>query len=149
MQAFTLLLFFLTAPVAAYADASTQFDPRPAHPWNQLYGALFGAAPADNNVMLRAPARRDESDARLAGEDYRRLLAALDAFLTKHAENLLTAPVKRALLQSALWATFDEVSDPRGQRRRLQPDGRRLVRRRPELLEVKVPLHGPKPAPGG
>lgn len=43
----------------------------------------------------------------LSGESHRRALQCLDEFLRTHAERLVAAPLKHAILQHDLWAVFD------------------------------------------
>ena len=114
MKVLVPLLLSLAVLAEAHAGDVTLFDADPAHPWNRLYAALYGETSASQPREPRTAAKWDEPDERLAGKEYTDLLAELDAFLGKHAERLSTSPPRRALLQSALWATFDQVSDPRG-----------------------------------
>ena len=114
MRSLTLSLLFASVFLVSRADAATLFDPNPSHPWNRLYAALFSETPADQYRGPQARVDWAKPDPRLSGPEYDSLLAALDKFLGSHAEKLVVSPVKRALLQSALWATFDQVSDPRG-----------------------------------
>ena len=105
MKRVALSLLFVSAFLAGRAGAENLFDRNPAHPWNRLYEAMQGD-PLQNPF---APGRREVFPTE---EKYDALLAALDAFTNSRAENLSADPVKRALLQSRLWATFDQASDP-------------------------------------
>jgi len=88
------------------------FDPRPDHPWNRLHRALFVRTGADGRESAH------EVDPLIWGNTRHPLdepargrgLAALDAFLAGHAERLVEAPIKRAMLQRDLWAVFDHLA---------------------------------------
>jgi hypothetical protein len=84
------------------------YDASPKHPWNQLAAALH----TDMPVAFEPPGKYEERV--LTGKPYADALSALDDFLAHHAEKKIVDPVKRAILQSDLWATFDQVSDATG-----------------------------------
>lgn len=113
MKILVLILSGLAMINSAQAAEVTLFDASPAHPWNRLYAALFSEASATLQEA-RTQAQWDAPDERLTSRQFTELLTELDGFLSKHAETLSSSPPRRALLQSALWATFDQVSDPRG-----------------------------------
>lgn len=104
MKALALSLLCVSAFLGGRAGAETLFDQNPAHPWNRLYAAMRGDPPAQNPFTRREVFPSDER--------YDELIQALDAFLKSHAEKLITAPAKRAVFQSRVWATFDQASDP-------------------------------------
>src|SRR5258707_15511940 len=114
MKALALLVACTTAAAASWAGESTLFDPNPSHPWNRLNAALFTDAPPDLRLGGRSLAQWEQPDPLLSGPYYDDLLATLDEFLTSQADRQITVPTKRAILQSAVWAIFDQVSDTRG-----------------------------------
>jgi hypothetical protein len=130
MKILVPILSGLAMITAARAADVTLFAASPAHPWNRLYAALFSDA-APRIPQPRTEAQWAQANERLAGDDYTELLTALDGFLEKHAETLSNSPPHRALLQSTLWATFDQVSDPRGIQR---PARHEIARRCAEII---------------
>jgi len=107
MRRLVFALWGVLAFLAVRADAATLFDTNPAHPWNRLYDALQGTPPSSPD---RFPSQQRESfpdDAKLS-----EVIAALETFLKNHAEKLIRGTVQRAILQSLVWATFDQASDP-------------------------------------
>jgi len=100
-------LLCLAPLCASAAETTTLFDADPAHVWNRLYVALHAKAPFTGSQLSSIPEESFPADTA-----YARLLAVLDEFLEFHAEKQVAPPVKRAILQSAVWATFDQASDP-------------------------------------
>ena len=82
-----LVTCLLVAPNLCGREVAV-FNGDPQHPWNRLYAAMDTGARADDE-----------------------LLVALDDFIAADAQKLLAAPIERALLQSAVWATFDRFAD--------------------------------------
>jgi hypothetical protein len=90
-------------PVAIY-------DENPSHIWNRLYAALriredsrgnrYGEDSLDPMLWQQSTHLLTQPSDRLA-------LHSLDEFLQTHAETLIQDPLKRAMLQSDLWAVFD------------------------------------------
>ena len=92
------------------SETWTLYDPDPNHIWNRLYRALYRRESrdgleygydeldpllwAETKYLLRDPANRQA-------------LTVLDEFLSKHAEQAISDPLKRAILQRDLWAIFD------------------------------------------
>lgn len=103
-----LLISTLLASASVRSQEAAVFDASPKHSWNRLYAAL-GA----NSLIARDRAPGSE-EAALTGKSYESLLSALDEFLRAHAEKAIDTPVKRAILQRAVWATFDRVSNAAG-----------------------------------
>jgi hypothetical protein len=101
-----LLICTVVASASAHSLEVAVFDASPRHAWNRLYAAL-----GENALAAREPSQESDETA-LIGKSYESLLSALDDFLMAHAEKAIDTPVKRAILQSAVWATFDRVSDP-------------------------------------
>ena len=90
------------------SPASSQdniFDPDPAHPWNKLFAALHSDRPPDPRI---------DAIMNVSGDEYDTVLKQLDAFIATKAHKSVASPVKRAILQSSLWALFDQVSDANG-----------------------------------
>ena len=123
MKALALSLLCVSAFLAGRAGAATVFDENPAHPWNRLYAAMQGDPPAQDPFTRREV---------LPGEEkYDELIKALDAFIQTHAEKLPATPAKRAVLQSRVWATFDQASDPTASE---QPRRDQVARRCAEII---------------
>jgi hypothetical protein len=108
MKSPALLLGCVIVMAAVHAETSALYDANPEHPWNRLSAALHTDAPLDF-----APPGEYEARA-LTGEPYEKAVKALDDFLKHHSETSIKSPIKRAILQSELWATFDQVSDATG-----------------------------------
>lgn len=109
MKVLASLLVCALSSSTVLAEDSVIYDANPSHPWNLLSAALH----SDSPVRFESPA---DFEARLlTGEGYAGALKALDDFVAHHGEKLTRDPVKRALLQSELWATFDHVSDGTGE----------------------------------
>jgi len=108
MKSPALLIASMIIASNAHGRETALFDANPEHPWNRLSAALHSDAPPEFNVSGEYETRL------LTGEVYRNTLNALDDFLGQHAEKAIKTPVKRAILQSELWATFDQVSDATG-----------------------------------
>ena len=108
MRLFPLLILVFAA-AAVHADEGI-FDPDPQHPWNRLDAALS----TDEPVPDFSAVNWDEQFQRWAftSPRYERALSELDAFVARKHDRLIRDPLKRALLQSKLWAVFDTVSDP-------------------------------------
>ncbi len=108
MKILSLLVVCLLGASAA-RSADLLFDPDPSHTWNVLFAALH-AEPA------QLPSPDDPARVRaffsVSGNEYDTVIGQLDTFLSSNAHKAITSPVKRAILQSALWALFDQVSDP-------------------------------------
>jgi hypothetical protein len=119
---------FICLSVASFARAgdAPMYDADPAHSWNRLSAALHSDAP------LKFEQRGEFEGRLLSGESYDATLKALDDFVTQHREKLIADPVKRALLQSDLWATFDQLSDATGEQ---QPARREIARRCAVVIE--------------
>jgi hypothetical protein len=93
----------------------THYDSDPAHLWNRLHGALlvrtnaagkrFGQDELDPLLWL-------DSKYLLVGKRHKYILSVLDEFLSSNGEKLVTAPLKRAILQRDLWAIFDWLANP-------------------------------------
>src|SRR5688500_655861 len=113
MRTSTALFVPLLVLVATLAHADENiFDPDPQHPWNRLDAALSTDEPVPNFEAVDW----NKSFQRWAftGPRYERAVSELDAFVKRRRDRLIRDPLKRALLQSKLWAIFDTVSDPTG-----------------------------------
>jgi hypothetical protein len=106
----SLLVCILSASTVL-AEDSAIYDADPAHPWNRLSAALYSNAP------LRFEKPDGSATGLRTGDIYDTTLNALDDFVAHNRENLIKDPVKRAVLQNELWATFDQVSDATGEHR--------------------------------
>jgi hypothetical protein len=97
----------------------TIFDTSQDHPWNRLHAALFVRTAPDGQHF-----GADEVDPLLwanttfllQGDSYTNGISEMDGFLANNSARLIQDPVKRAVLQSELWAIFDWAAAP-GQRR--------------------------------
>jgi hypothetical protein len=125
MKALALSLLFVSAFLAGRAHAEILFDEDSAHAWNRLYAAMQAEAPTPSSF---SPNRREVFP---DDQKYDELIRALDSFIRSHAEKLISAPAKRAVLQSLLWATFDQASDPLAAE---QPRREQVARRCAEIM---------------
>jgi len=108
MKSPALLIASMIIASNAHCRETTLYDANAEHPWNRLSAALHSDAPPGFNPPGEYETRL------LTGESYQNTLHALDEFLVQHAEKAIKTPVKRAILQSDLWATFDQVADATG-----------------------------------
>ncbi len=86
------------------------YHPDPDHLWNRVFrqfyrrvalnGAEYGSVELD-------PLLWQDTTYLLDGTSYQQAIQVLDEFLSAHAENLIRAPLKRAMFQRDLWAVFD------------------------------------------
>src|SRR5438105_890349 len=93
----------------------TLYDSNPNHPWNRLHAALFARVAPDGHIFgldQIDPLLWPESTHLLAGASYVQAIAALDEFLSTSADKLIQDPLRRAVLQSDLWAIFDWTTGP-------------------------------------
>lgn len=89
---------------------SAIYDSNPTHLWNQLNETLFSRTAPDGKKF-----GLDELDILywfrttnlLFAPSHEKAIAVLDEFTNTHGENLIRAPLKRALLQHDLWELFD------------------------------------------
>lgn len=125
MKTLAWLLFCVLSSSTVLAEDSVIYDPNPAHPWNRLSAALHSDAP------LRFENPDDYAARALAGPSYDDARRILEDFVRQHREKLITDPVRHALLQGELWATFDQVSDATG---RNQPARREIAHRCATLI---------------
>src|SRR5271166_1581167 len=92
------------------AGTVTIYDPDPSHIWNRLHATFFVREDLPETALL--PDALDppfwyHTTYLLTQPSHRNALRVLDEFLQTHADNLIHDPVKRAILQRALWAVFD------------------------------------------
>src|SRR5271157_2167169 len=86
------------------------YDPNPAHLWNRLHSVLFVREDLPSTSVVPDsldPPLWDHTTYLLTKPSHGRVLRVLDEFLQSHGERLIQDPVKRAVLQRDLWATFD------------------------------------------
>jgi hypothetical protein len=117
------------------------YDENPSHIWNRLYAALrvredsqgdrYGEDSLDPMLWQQSTHLLTQPSNGLA-------LRVLDEFLHAHAETLLQDPLKRAMLQSDLWAVFDwsveEYSEATGQSAGYSNEKRELQIRLADVL---------------
>jgi hypothetical protein len=85
------------------------FDADRNHAWNRLRDALFTRKLDDGATYQREelePPFQMTSKFLLEGPSHATAIALLDAFLSRHEENLIQTPLKRAVFQRDLWAVF-------------------------------------------
>jgi hypothetical protein len=118
------------------------YDENPSHIWNRLYAALrvredsqgdrYGEDSLDPMLWQQSTHLLTQPSNGLA-------LRVLDEFLQTHAETLLQDPLKRAMLQSDLWAVFDwsveEYSEATGQSAGYSNEKRELQIRLADVLK--------------
>jgi len=86
------------------------YDPDPDHLWNRVFRQLYRRVAANGEEY-----GSDELDPLLWLDttylldrvSHQQAIQILDEFLSKHAENLIRDPLKRAMFQRDLWAVFD------------------------------------------
>jgi hypothetical protein len=111
---FAIVLLFNCAK-ASEPDANTVYDSDPNHLWNRLNETLFARSASASNAPSAQDYGLDEPDILywnltkhlLTEPSHRQALAVLDEFINTHGEKLISAPLKRALLQRDLWELFD------------------------------------------
>ena len=95
----------------------TLFASDPQHPWNRLHRLLYSRTTHDGNVYDREslePLFLPESKFLTDGLSFQEAIALLDRFLKERADERVTEPLKRAIMQRDLWAVFSTtVSDAR------------------------------------
>jgi hypothetical protein len=97
------------AASAAPRPQETVFDRNPQHPWNRLFHLLYSRTTRDGMVYDQEslePLFVPESKFLTSGPSHEQALALLDEFLKARADERITHPVKRAVLQRDLWAVF-------------------------------------------
>src|SRR5689334_16819650 len=130
MKSIALLIACTIIASSVHCGETWLYDANPEHPWNKLSGALHSDAP----LGVEQPGAYESRV--LAGESYEHALKALDDFLTQHGEKAIRDPVKRAILQNDLWATFDQVSDATGG----EQEARKQVARRCAAIIKRLAL---------
>jgi hypothetical protein len=88
----------------------TIYDLNSTHLWNRLHSVLFIRTdiPSTGRVPdALDPPLWNSTKYLLAKPSHERVLKILDEFLQTHGENLISNPIKRAILQRDLWAVFD------------------------------------------
>ena len=109
------LILLLSLVAQAAQTGSVAYDPDPQHLWNRLNTTLFLRTAHDGK-----PYGLDRLDILfwrqtkhlLSEPSHQPALAALDEFIEKRGEQLVTEPLKRALLQRDLWELFDWSAMP-------------------------------------
>jgi hypothetical protein len=103
------------------------YDPDPNHIWNRLYRSLYLRSARDGQEYgydELDPLFWDNTKYLFSGPANQHAINFLDEFLGKHAERLISDPLKRAMLQRDLWAIFDWTAQgdysPSPARRRLE-----------------------------
>ncbi len=92
------------------AASVTLYDSDPNHLWNRLDCALFARQAAGEPVV-----GLDEVDPYLwantwhllIGPSHQRAVELLDEFLSRHGGQMISDPLKQAVLQNDLWSVFD------------------------------------------
>ncbi len=119
MRPVTALILLALVPIALWAagvspqtpSASVAiYDENPSHIWNRLYAALRVREDSRGNRYGEDsldPMLWQQSNHLLTQPSDGLALHVLDEFLQTHAETLIQDPLKRAMLQSDLWAVFD------------------------------------------
>ena len=112
------------------------YDADPEHPWNRVFRQLYRRVAADGREYgwdELDPLLWFDTDYLLEGDSHRQVLNVLDEFLSSHAENRVTDPLKRAMFQRDLWAVFDwsaSQTEPHpAERRALQIRLAQIIRR--------------------
>jgi hypothetical protein len=134
MRPATVFALLALVPIALWAAGAASrspqaqgisvavYDGNPAYVWNRLYAALRVREDSRGNRYGEDsldPMLWQQSNYLLLQPSHGLALRVLDEFLKTHAETLIHDPLKRAMLQSDLWAVFDwsvrEDSEATGQ----------------------------------
>jgi hypothetical protein len=86
------------------------YDKDPNHLWNRLFRALYGRTAINGQEYGRNeldPLLWQETRYLINGPFHELALGTLGEFLSTSGEQLITDPVRRAMLQRDLWAVFD------------------------------------------
>lgn len=86
------------------------YHPDPQHLWNRLFRQLFQRYSQDGTEYGQDtldPLLWPETTYLLDGPSHKQAIQVLDEFLSTREEDLITDPLKRAMLQRDLWAVFD------------------------------------------
>ena len=95
---------------ATVPEAWTLYDANPNHIWNRLYRTFYRREGQDGHEYgydELDPLLWVETKYLLNDPPNRQALTVLDEFLSKHGEQEISDPLKRAILQRDLWAIFD------------------------------------------
>jgi len=90
------------------------YDGQPNHIWNRVYRQFFVRIATDGKEYGAEeidPLLWRETKYLISGPSHESATKVLDEFLSTHAENLITDPLKRALFQRDMWAIFDWLND--------------------------------------
>ncbi len=98
-----------SAIASATIRAANPYDRDPQHLWNRLHQTLFLRTAADGRQFIHDldPLLFTHTNHLLTGPSHQRATAVMDEFLRDHGETLIDDPLKKAMLQRDLWATFD------------------------------------------
>ena len=102
--------FIICLATHARSGTNTVYDPDSNHLWNRLNDTLFARrASAGPEYGLDEPdiLYWVHTDHLLTEPSNRQALAVLDEFINAHGDQLISNPLKRALLQHDLWELFD------------------------------------------
>lgn len=107
-----------TAPVKEVHPTATEtvwgvYDPDPDHLWNQVFRQFYRRTTKDGKEYGSDeldPLLWFDTTYLLDRDSHRQTTQVLDEFLTTHAENLISDPLKRAMFQRDMWAVFDWLS---------------------------------------
>ena len=143
MTASLALLLMAYTGVAGASEVPALFDDDPEHSWNRLHAALWIRQDAEGGEYGHDrldPLLWESSKHFLKGRSHARALAALDEFLSAHADTLIQDPFRRAMLQRDLWAIFDfTVGRTDSLPERLSESIDRLAMRREEIERIEDP----------
>src|SRR5262245_24569415 len=86
------------------------YDPDPQHLWNRIFRQFYRRTSNDRQEFgwdSLDPLLWYDTTYLLEGASFREAIAVLDEFLSTKGENLITAPLQRAIFERDLWAVFD------------------------------------------
>jgi hypothetical protein len=95
---------------SAKASLWSVYDPDPDHPWNRVFRQFYRRVASNGKEYgfdELDPLLWQDTTYLLDGASHQSAVQVLDEFLSAHAENLISEPLRRAMFQRDLWAVFD------------------------------------------
>jgi hypothetical protein len=95
---------------APKVSAWSVYDADPDHLWNRVFRQLYRRVASNGQeygIDELDPLLWLDTSYLLKGTSHQQTIQVLDEFLSTHAENLVSDPLKRAMFQRDLWAIFD------------------------------------------
>lgn len=99
----------------AAAQRLALYNSDPSHVWNRVHRVLHVRVSEDGREYGSDeldPPLWPETKYLISGKSHQQAVAILAEFLEKHAERLISDPVRRAVFQHDLWTVFDWADQP-------------------------------------